>query len=772
MNKQHFIFVSLLSLAVFLLGWGQAARASDPDARTTLRALHALTNAEASQGLPVAFEATVTYYNPHDSDLFVQDGSLAIYVETQPGGSWLPGDRVLVRGTTRASYRTNVLSTSVTLLHHGNLPPAVPANFLQLIHGQRDCQRVTVRGVVRSADIVQYSYTPSTYLQLLMDGGYIDVTAASNDAQLLSQFLDAEVEISGSVSGEFDSKNQLTGIILEVPSLAKIRILKHAPATPRSLPVTPMDRVLDGYNVLDRNSRVRVQGSITYYHAGSAAVLQSGDKSLWITTHTEKPLRVGDLASASGFPDVSSGLLALTRGEIEDSHLAAPIEPRVVTGLDLASGKYAYDLVTIQGRVLAAMKEAAQDEYVLAADGHLFSVIYRHPDIPGSTYPSPMKPIPTGAIARVTGICMTHYGSNPFRGPVSVDLLLRGADDITIAANPSWLSVRHLIPLIVLLLVVVAGIGAWGWKLERRMRHQTAATAARAEADVVMEQRRNRILVEINKTAPLESILREIVELVSFRLQGAPCWCESVDGTLAGVPPSEESTGLRILREQIVARSGAQLGVIFATLGVKVRPSAQHTETLSMGARLAALAIETRRMNDDLLHRSEFDLLTDIHNRFYLEKHLEARIEEARQNSSIFGLIYIDLDEFKLVNDICGHRIGDLYLREAALRMKRQLRSQDLLARLGGDEFAVLVPAVRSRADVEEIAQRLEHCFDDPMNLEERTMQGTASLGIALYPEDGATVDELLCAADVAMYQAKHGKKSAGHAESEEDYSA
>jgi diguanylate cyclase (GGDEF)-like protein len=178
-----------------------------------------------------------------------------------------------------------------------------------------------------------------------------------------------------------------------------------------------------------------------------------------------------------------------------------------------------------------------------------------------------------------------------------------------------------------------------------------------------------------------------------------------------------------------------------------------------MGTRLAALAMETRALYSDLLHRSEFDLLTDIHNRFSLDKVLEEQIENARRNAGIFGLIYIDLDEFKQVNDLFGHRVGDMYLQEVAARMKRQLRSADMLARLGGDEFAVLVPIVRNRDEVQEIAQRLENCFNEPCALEGFVVRGSASVGIALYPEDGATKDKLLNKADTAMYVAKHAKR-------------
>jgi diguanylate cyclase (GGDEF)-like protein len=121
----------------------------------------------------------------------------------------------------------------------------------------------------------------------------------------------------------------------------------------------------------------------------------------------------------------------------------------------------------------------------------------------------------------------------------------------------------------------------------------------------------------------------------------------------------------------------------------------------------------------------------------------------------MFGLIYIDLDDFKQVNDIYGHHVGDLYLQEAAARMQRQLRPGDMLARLGGDEFAILVPHVHSRAIMEEISRRLSSCFVSPVVIDEHSLPGSASIGIALYPDDGGTSDELLKAADAAMYEKK-----------------
>ncbi len=173
-----------MALALFACVAGvcaSSARAADPTPLTTLHAIHSLSNADARGGLPVAFEATVTYYNPSDVDLFVQDGDEAIYVETRQNENLLPGDHVLVRGKTRDSFNSDVLSESVTVLHHGAVPPPVPADFEQLIRAQRDCMRVVVRATVRSANTVNFANMHGTYLKLLMDGGSIDATIVQTD---------------------------------------------------------------------------------------------------------------------------------------------------------------------------------------------------------------------------------------------------------------------------------------------------------------------------------------------------------------------------------------------------------------------------------------------------------------------------------------------------------------------------------------------------------------------------------------------------------------
>jgi diguanylate cyclase (GGDEF)-like protein len=762
----HYPMKRLIPAVAIVLGWASATWAAPPAPLTTLRAVHALSNAEASQKLPVAFEATVTYYPGYEHILFVQDDDVPVFVLASNDAKLVPGDRVLIKGTTLDSFHPIVIPDSLTLLRHGDLPKPAPATFDELIRAKYDCRLVTVHAVIRTADLKVNSSVPGIYMQMLTDGGYIDAEVDSKDAGdagALRGLLDAEVEVTGVAGGKFDGKMQQIGVLLHVSSLANVKVLKRAGASPQSIPITPMNEILAGYNVQDRTQRVRVHGTITYYQPGSAIVLQDGAKSEWITTLSRDPFQIGDVADATGFPDTHNGSLVLTHSDIEDSHAQAPIAPQPATWRQLAFWSanqpdgHLYDLVSIEGQVVTEVRGATQDEYVLALDGRLFSAIYRHPQATGSLLP--MMQVPPGSRVRITGICVND-DLNTFNTNMELPfyILLRSFDDITVIAGPSLVNTRNLILLVGLLLVVVCVVGAMSWSIERKMSRQTAAMAARTKAEAALERQRSRILEDINGSLPLTEILEEITAMLSSMLNGAPCWCEAADGARLGNCPPEPHN-LRIVCQKIAARSGPPLGTLFAGLDPETSPAASETVALGNGVRLAALAIETRRLYTDLRRRSEFDLLTEIHNRFSLDKYLDALTEEARENAGIFGLIYIDLDKFKQINDRYGHHIGDLYLQEVALRMKRQMRGGDMLARLGGDEFAALVTMVRGRADAEEIALRLERCFDAPFVVEGYLLRGEASFGIALYPEDGATKDSLLSAADAVMYAAKHRKR-------------
>jgi len=715
----------------------------------------------------VAFEGTVTYYRSYERTLFVQDDDLAIFVNHLTDAKVSPGDRILIRGTTRANFTPYVNSDSITVLRRVPLPTPVSASFDQLIRAQFDCRLVTTRGIIHTIDFTVSALAPvrSIRMQVLADGGYINVNVDSDDAGSLEDLLDAEVELTGIGGETFDGKMQQTGVLMHIQTLANVKILKRASTSPWSLPLTSMDRVLAVSHTQDSTPRVRVHGTITYYEPGVAVVLQDGNRSIWVATQTRIPLRIGDAAGATGFPVAQDGFLRLAHGEIRDRFTPAPVTPLEATWSTLSPSGFErmghhYDLVSIEGRVVAQVQEASQEEFVLSADGKLFSAFLGRTENPLQE----AKPVPVGASIRVTGICIRE-SANPFIANVPFRILMRSIDDITVVANPSPLNIRNLILAVGMLLLLVFAALTRAWGLERKVRQKTAALAVSVEAEAAhernsaqLEQKRSHILEDINGSRPLEEILLQITEMASFMLDGVPCWCEIGGEAMYGNRVADVN-GHRVERASIHARSGPALGTLFAAFDPAKPVDTRETIALSNGARLAALAIETRRLYADLRRRSEFDLLTDIPNRFAMQQRLDLLITEAQRDQTIFGLIFIDLDKFKPINDRYGHHIGDLYLQEVARRMQQQLREGDMLARLGGDEFAALISKAPTQTHIEEVVRRIELSFDTPFIVEGFLLRGTASVGIALYPEDGTTKDKLLNVADARMYVAKNDKR-------------
>ncbi|HSH28728.1 MAG TPA: PAS domain S-box protein [Thiohalobacter sp.] len=162
-----------------------------------------------------------------------------------------------------------------------------------------------------------------------------------------------------------------------------------------------------------------------------------------------------------------------------------------------------------------------------------------------------------------------------------------------------------------------------------------------------------------------------------------------------------------------------------------------------------------KRSQEKLDHLAHHDPLTDLPNRLLLNARLEHAIQHARREHHKIGILFIDLDRFKNINDSLGHSMGDEILTESARRLRGLLRDEDTVARLGGDEFIVILDQVRHSQDVITLASRIMELFRQPFISGLHTLHVTASIGVSIYPEDGRDTDTLIKNADAAMYRAK-----------------
>ncbi|WP_374337964.1 EAL domain-containing protein [Methyloversatilis sp.] len=171
---------------------------------------------------------------------------------------------------------------------------------------------------------------------------------------------------------------------------------------------------------------------------------------------------------------------------------------------------------------------------------------------------------------------------------------------------------------------------------------------------------------------------------------------------------------------------------------------------------------QLKRSEAKLDHLAHHDPLTDLPNRLLLQSRVQHAIERAERQREHVALLFIDLDRFKNVNDSLGHPVGDELLVMIANRLRARLREADTLARLGGDEFVLLIESLPAPEDAALVAQTLLELMREPFRLTQgRDIYIGASIGIAVYPEDGSTVTELVQHSDVAMYQAKEAGRGA-----------
>ncbi len=193
---------------------------------------------------------------------------------------------------------------------------------------------------------------------------------------------------------------------------------------------------------------------------------------------------------------------------------------------------------------------------------------------------------------------------------------------------------------------------------------------------------------------------------------------------------------------------------------IEARITVTDTVEGRLGVSFVSDVTDRKRAEEKLRHAAQHDPLTGLPNRALVYEIGAQLIGGAKRHQHKLAVMFFDLDRFKPINDTYGHRTGDLMLQEVAQRLKRSVRSSDLVGRLGGDEFVAVLTELHSDAHLESIASNLLKCLSEPYRIESLELHTSPSIGISLYTDDGNDIDLLIRRADAAMYHAKNGGRN------------
>lgn len=776
--------LSLLAIPVCLPGQATA------HPLTTIAAVRNLSYVEAAKSLPVRVTGVITYNGIPDADMFIQDRDSWIYIEPNKLYNIPPGSLVEVIGKSSAGYTTQIEASSIRLLAPGHLPPPVLLNYAHALLHQNDCRYISIEGTIRAASFQSAGGVGIYLLQLESEGRMVDVAVSDFPNFDPARLLDARVRISGVVGGSFDAtEERIVGLRLNVNESSAITFLPQlssasAPPVTLSLPA-----LLASNESLRPWHRIVTTGTVTLYDPGELLVIQDGSSGLLIHTRQVDNLAIGQRVSVTGFVAPSEGATAMELGQFTPLPARGSVASRPITFADAMTGFYTNRLVTIDGTVVSQTRENHAHIIFLRSGNQTLQAVFRK----RTHDPDPIPYYAPGTRLRLTGVCIVHFRG--FWGEVeSFQLRLRSPADIATLRPASWWTISHLFILTSAVLGLALIALAWGLLLRRRLlahetllRQKSELEATRLSTAARLERERSHILELINSFQPLPEVLSAIQACAQDMWPGTVGYTHVLlDRMLLltvgpGLSPAEfhrlhtidpsispevcavavRSRGLtghpdgsHLWSRPILSSRGEILGTM-TFCSRNGAPLPLRTEAFEFGCNLAAIAIDNRRLYEDMLHRSRHDQLTGLPNRSVVEECLEDALRKAAENHSFAALLYLDLDDFKSVNDSFTHRVGDSYLIEVSHRFRACLRGGDVIGRIGGDEFVAVLTDLEDPSLARVIADRLVQAMEAPFLIEHHLIRGSVSIGLAIYPSSGQSAMSITHLADQAMYAAK-----------------
>lgn len=722
-------------------------------ASTTLHSVGAIRHLRAEDAKrqpPVHLRAVVTYYDTVAPNLFVQDSTGGIWVDLRKSKAPAPkpGQLLDIYGVAGAGFSPYVDQPTWKVLGTAGFPKPVPIDYEQAMTGAYDSLWTEMEGVVRS--FVLEAEGSVLVIDVATPTAAFKVRVPDYHQPFPMHLVDAKVLFRGVNGTAFNRLNQIVGTHLMMPNLDFATVLVPAAANPFALPISPINSIRRFSSDAPDVHRVKVQGIVTARFPGRGLYVMDATGGVYVETDDGTPVQPGDEVEVAGFPALGNYSPVLKSGSIHPTKRGQVLAPAEITGKQALRGGYDAQLVRIRGVIHSSYQLGNNDVLGLESTDHtVFEATIRHDLAPDG--------IDTGIGSQVelTGICTIKTDDNG--NPAAFQIVLRTPADVHRLTRAPLLTPKRFAALAAMLGFCTVVVIVWVVVLRRQVRTQTITIKRDMAARVALQERYRR------------TFERNLTGLFIAEQDGTILECNEACAQILGFAD----------RQDLLERTDVARGIISGLAnGVFVDDSlvnSEHQFERADGSRAWMLSnirlvpgqgrmviegglvdiTERKKAEEQVRFLAYYDALTGLPNRSLLQDRLRQAIASARRRGEAVAVLFLDLDWFKHVNDSLGHTAGDELLKQMADHLRACAREQDTVARQGGDEFVVVLNGIGGRDEAQTVAERLVKRLDTGVEIGERRLSVSCSIGIALFPEHGQDVDTLVKNADSAMYASK-----------------